>query len=151
MERVIEDLHQWEKEFHTSNIYATTGNFTEFVFTLGDVKEEENKYQTDGPEKATKAKFVLTEKLDKNASLKVYFSVNGSSRLDQSPTIQISMDAKLHIEFPNEDGPAYTTFITFYLSHIRPKIKDVAEHSFDVLFEKITNYLKKEFTIKEIE
>jgi hypothetical protein len=150
MERVTEHLHTMEKEFHAANLYTATGNFTEFVFTLGDVKEEENIYRTDGPEKTTKARFILTEKLDKNASLKVIFTVNGESLLDNPDTVKIAVEGKLDITFSHDFGPGYETFISFYLSHMRPRVKDMADHSLDEIIEKIMNFLSKEFTVKEV-
>ncbi|MBI4019176.1 MAG: hypothetical protein HY364_02885 [Candidatus Aenigmarchaeota archaeon] len=150
MERVVEDLHEWEKDFQAADIYGSTANFTEFVFSLGSAEEEENIYQTDGPEKRTIAKIIVTEKLDKNASLRLHFSAEGISRIMQQPTMKIRLEAKLELEFPDTTGPAYDSYIAFYLSHMRPRVKDIAEHSVDSAMVKLREFLKQEFTLKEI-
>ncbi|HLD84020.1 MAG TPA: hypothetical protein VI979_04170 [archaeon] len=150
MERVVEDLHEWEKDFRAADIYASTANFTEFVFSLGSAEEEENIYQTDGPEKSTLAKITLTEKLDRNASLKLHFTARGISRIMQSPSMTIRLDAKLEIEFPDSPGPAYDAYVAFYISHMRGRVKDIAEHSVDLVAAKLRDFIRQEFTLKEI-
>src|SRR3989338_111040 len=150
MERVVEDLHAWEKDFRAADIYGSTANFTEFVFSLGSAEEEENIYQTDGPEKSTIARITVTERLDRNASLRLHFAAEGVSRIMQPPTVKIRLDAKLELEFSDSTGPAYESYVAFYLSHMSPRVKDIAEHSVDAAMAKLQEFLKQEFTLKEI-
>lgn len=146
MERISEELHSWSRSFAVSDIYAATGRFTQFALSLG-TEEKENVFRTTGPEKTTRAEFLLSEEMDKNTSLRVTLLAEGAHDASGS-FVTLTVRASLDSEFSASAGPAYNTYILFYVSHVRQRMKELAEHSMDGIMAKLQSYAGREFLVK---
>ncbi|MBI4014789.1 MAG: hypothetical protein HY365_02440 [Candidatus Aenigmarchaeota archaeon] len=146
MERISEELHSWSRSFVVSDIYAATGQFTQFALALG-AEEKENVFRTTGPEKTTRAEFLVSEAMDNNTTLRVTLTAEGAHESAGSFLV-LSARASLDSEFAASVGPAYETYILFYVSHVRQRMKELAEHSVDEIFAKLQDYAKRGFLVK---
>src|SRR3989344_7623292 len=146
MERISEELHSWAHSFVVSDIYVATGQFTQFALSLG-AEEKENVFRTTGPEKTTRAEFLVSEAMDSNTMLHVTLVAEGTHE-EAGSFLTLSARASLASEFSASAGPAHDTYILFYISHVRQRMKELAERSVDEIFAKLQDYAKREFLVK---
>ena len=140
MESVKKELKISNFEIDVNDIYISTAEISKFIFDLGDVKEIENSYATDGPEKTTNAVFVLKKPFDKNSSAETEFFIKGKSNSRENK-IHIKIITSIEIEFNKKNNLIYETYMFFYLSHIMPKIENITEDGIYDLEKKMKDFI----------
>ena len=147
MQKIIKDFNEKKFRFNVNDIYTATGDITNFIFNFDNVKEKENHYMTNGPEKNTTAIFEIKQYFDNVSSVTFEIHVEGISSNDED-IITITINPKFQMIFKHNTNIIYQSFTNYYLTHIKTKFEEKGNKEVKNLINKFQEFVKEEYNYR---
>jgi hypothetical protein len=140
-EKVIDVFFARRIFVDVGDIYAGTVDISNIISSLG-VKEIENLYETDGPNKRTSYVAELIKPLDRNSRLKITFDAKGDDTLN---TLTLDVAAEFQMRLIEVQGIVLLTFHEYYRRHVAPFLRKLAQQELISVWNFIEYQIKLRF------